>query len=103
MARLCLPSKVRTDHNMYDSDFSAMFMCIKDLRTCSTITVQMLISPSSSRGWLGTEGPAGCSDPRERPTGRRDSSLRLYPHSSGGLRETENIYTVIHTHTLKRP
>lgn len=43
-------------------------------------------SPSSSRGWLCTGGPAGCSGQTGPPTGRRGSSLRPCPHSSDGLR-----------------
>lgn len=50
----------------------------------------MVNSPTFSRGWLCTEEPAGCSGLRGRLTGRRDSSLHLYPRSSGGLREAES-------------
>lgn len=44
-------------------------------------------SPSSSRGWLCTGGPAGCSGRTAPPTGRRGSSLHRCPHSSGGLQK----------------
>lgn len=44
-------------------------------------------SPSSSRGWLCTGGPAGCSGQTGPPTGRRGSSLHQCPHSSGGLQK----------------
>lgn len=57
-------------------------------------------SPTFSRGWLCTEEPAGCSGLRGRLTGRRDSSLHLYPRSSGGLRETEMTCSYIYTYTL---
>lgn len=42
-------------------------------------------SPTFSREWLCTEEPAGCFGLRGPQTRRKDSSLRLSPHSSDGL------------------
>lgn len=69
--------------------------------TVCAAALQMANSPSSSRGWLCTVEPAGCSDLRGRPTGRRDSSLHPYPRSSGGLKDKGgNIQIKSHRHTL---
>lgn len=51
--------------------------------------VHRLNSPSFSRGWLDTEGHAGCSGLRGRLIDRRDSSLHPCPHNSGGLWVTD--------------